>query len=94
MLNQNKTTVIRLKSDNYDCYVSVDAYKSIRLEMSSGDFGSHKTRFLEVDGNQLEKIKSTALGFLDLVMLGDKDCTELLYWSFHQYGDCNYEVAV
>jgi hypothetical protein len=45
-------------------------------------------------GNALEKIKSTAIGFVDLVLLKDEDCTELLYWSFHQRGDCNFEVVV
>ena len=34
----------RIKSDNYDCYMTPAAYKIIQLEMSTGDWHTHKKR--------------------------------------------------
>jgi len=63
----NPITVIRLKSDNYNCYVSIDAYKAITLEMSTGDYGSHQSREIEVSCNKYQDILfSNKFGFIDL----------------------------
>lgn len=42
-------TVIKLKSDNFDCLVTKEVYAQIRLEMSSGDFGAHQAYEVEVE---------------------------------------------
>ena len=92
--------VVRLKSDNYDCYVSAAAYQEIRLQMSTGVHATHRARFFEASPDQLENIKyhsstrdakgieKRRLGFVDL-------CTETenlgvaVYWYFYDgHGDC------
>lgn len=40
--------VIKLKSDNFNCLVTKEAYKEIRLQMSTGDFHTHKAREVTV----------------------------------------------
>lgn len=40
--------IIRVKSDNFNCWMSEDFYYRAILSMSSGDYGSHMARFLEV----------------------------------------------
>lgn len=43
-------TVIKLNSDNFEnTYLTFDAYKEIRLSMSTGDFHTHKHEIVEVD---------------------------------------------
>lgn len=39
-----KTIIYRVKSDNFSGYMTDSAYSYLRLEMSSGDFGSHTAR--------------------------------------------------
>ena len=92
-LTSNKTTVIRIKSDNADCYLTIAAYKVLILQMSSGEFGTHKTRLLEVDGNTYAKIQETEIGLLDVMPMECVDGVEILYWAFYQKGDCNFEVV-
>lgn len=41
--------VVLLNSDNFqNQYVSLRTYQNLRLEMSSGDFGSHKYELVEL----------------------------------------------
>jgi hypothetical protein len=43
-------TVIKVYSDNYDGQLmTFDAYKELRLQMSTGDFHTHKTEIVETD---------------------------------------------
>jgi hypothetical protein len=43
-------TVIKLTSDNFNNeYLTLEAYREVRLTMSSGDFGSHEYAVVEVD---------------------------------------------
>ena len=80
--------VFRVKSDNYDCWMSAEAYQSIRLEMSSGDFGVHKKREVWVTANELEHLKYTRkTPFLDKTDSNDKQ----LWFFYDGYGDCNIE---
>lgn len=41
-------TVIQLKSDNFNGLVSLQAYEEIRLQMSTGDFHTHKATKVQV----------------------------------------------
>lgn len=54
--------VIRLKSDNFEGLVTKEAYKYITLTMSSGDFGSHTKKIVEVkslrDVTTLEQLQN------------------------------------
>ncbi len=84
----NKSQVFRVKSDNFDCYMSYEAYQSLRLSMSSGDFGAHKAKRLYVDGNQLERLKyHSKVGFVDMIEREDKQ----LWCYYDGCGDCNIE---
>jgi len=61
MEERNQMKMIKLKSDNFNCLVTESAYKVIRLQMSSGDFGSHTADTLEVKPNDKVLID----GFID-----------------------------
>jgi hypothetical protein len=80
--------VFRVKSDNYDCWMSTEAYQSIRLEMSSGDFGAHTKREVWITPNQLEHLKwNRKTPFIDKMDRDDKQI-----WFFYDgHGDCNLE---
>lgn len=41
--------VIQIKSDNFDGLVTREAYEEIRLQMSTGDFHTHKHSTVTVD---------------------------------------------
>jgi hypothetical protein len=45
-------TVIKLKSDNFDCLVTPEAYNEIRLQMSTGDFGTHTHEYIRVESSK------------------------------------------
>jgi hypothetical protein len=49
--------IIRVKSDNVNAYMSVEAYRELTLQMSSGDFGSHKSRAILVSNETLQDLK-------------------------------------
>jgi hypothetical protein len=52
----NKSTVYRLKSYNFDSWVSEAAYQVISWEMSTGDYATHRKRAVELDANQLDNL--------------------------------------
>ena len=80
--------IVRLKSDNFDCYMSLNAYHELRLEMSSGDFGVHKTRLITVSPETLETIKyHKKPGFIDLVNVDG----EVRWFFYDGEGDCVVE---
>ncbi len=54
----HKVVVYRLKSDNYDCYVCPRTYRAITLTMSTGDYGAHRAKRIELDGDTLNRIMS------------------------------------
>lgn len=83
--------IFRVKSDNFNSYMSAEAYQSLRLEMSSGDFGAHKKRELWVTPNQLEQIKyHKGIGFVDKFDRDDKQI-----WLYYDgCGDCNIEEVL
>ena len=41
-------TVIRVISDNIEGYMTFEAYKELRLQMSTGDFHTHTHEVVEV----------------------------------------------
>lgn len=85
LMDEKCITVIRLKSDNFDCYVSEYAYKDISLQMSSGDYGSHRARYVLVSPNQLENIKyNSKMGYVDKT---EDQC----FWFYPGDGDCYIE---
>lgn len=43
-----KFNAIRLKSDNFDGLVTVDAYNEITLQMSTGDYHTHTAKKVKV----------------------------------------------
>lgn len=90
LLTDKIIKIIRLKSDNYDCYVSEAAYNEIRLQMSSGDYGSHVHKELTVSVNQLDDIKfSRGSGFVDFAPF---DYDDKRAWYFYDGdGDCIVE---
>ena len=49
--------VVRLKSDNFDCFMSELVYNEIRLQMSSGDFGTHRVKHLEIPSYKIHSLK-------------------------------------
>jgi hypothetical protein len=86
----NTRTIIRLKSDNFDCFVTYDAYCRITHTMSSGDFGSHKHRVLEMESNQVENLKwHSGKGLIDLTHRDG----ELVFAYYDGKGDCTFEPA-
>lgn len=77
----NTTTIIRLKSDNFDCFVSLEAYRVIRLQMSSGDFGAHRARSIEVSPETMERLRwHSGHGFVDL---SHQEGPDRVLWSFY-----------
>jgi len=43
-------TVIKVKSDNFNNeLLTFDAYKELRLQLSTGDFHTHRHEIIEVD---------------------------------------------
>ena len=44
-------TVVQLKCDNFDGLVSIEAYEEIRLQMSTGDYHTHKAKKVRVPIN-------------------------------------------
>lgn len=78
--------VIRIKSDNYNTYMSIPAYKEATLQMSTGDHATHQHKELMVTPDQLEDLKfESTLGFIDLAYLEDSECDDL-YWFYFQDG--------
>lgn len=53
----NDRELIRVKSDNYDCWFTKEAYYYLTLIMSSGDYGSHKAYRIFGDESTLERCK-------------------------------------
>lgn len=45
----NTDLVVKIKSDNFNCFLTVEAYKEIRLQMSTGDFHTHEYELVTVD---------------------------------------------
>lgn len=89
----NKVTIYRLKSDNFDCFVSEEAYQAIQLQMSSGDFGSHIARAVEVDPNQLENLRfHSGRDFVDYQLNGDEETP--CWFHYTGDGDCIVEPDV
>ena len=87
-------TVIRLKADNYDCWVSEEAYQELRLLMSTGDFHTHRTKTLEVTPDQLENLKfHSGKGFLDFIDFRDGEPGNCWYW-YDGSGDCVVEEVI
>lgn len=41
-------TVIKVESDNVDGYMTFEAYAELRLQMSTGDFHTHKHEVVKV----------------------------------------------
>jgi hypothetical protein len=82
--------IVRLKSDNYDCFVCEDAYKAIILEMSSGDYGSHRARFIQVSLETLERLRwHSGHGLISYYTDGND-----YFWAFYDgNGDCFIEPA-
>ena len=88
--------VYRLKSDNYNCWVSLEAYKEIILQMSTGDYCTHKAKAFKVNSNTLENIKwHQSKGYIDITYcfepeLGDEHYTKC-YSFYDGFGDCTFE---
>lgn len=82
----NTITVIRLKSSEYNCYVSVNAYRAIILnDMSTAEYNTHRYREIEITPDRLEDIKyHNKLGYID-VRSG-------YYELYDGNGDVNYEL--
>jgi len=89
-------TVIRLKSDNYNCYVSPEVYREITLTMSSGDYGAHKAREIEVSSNTLENIRyfSKGLGYIDKMPTDIEHNHAGMYYFYNGTGDCWIETEL
>lgn len=86
----NSIEVIRLKSDNYDCYVCPETYYHITLQMSSGDFGAHKHRSLEVNSSAtMDNIRRfNKFGYIEY----DKENQG--YWFYDGKGDAQFETEL
>jgi hypothetical protein len=95
----NKTQLIRLKSDNYDCYVAPEVYEDITLTMSSGDYGAHIAKVVFVDSNQLEDIRwHKGIGLIDkgteIDDMDQNEPLEVVYYFYDGHGDCNIEISL
>ncbi len=50
MKKLDKILVVKLFSDNYNGeLMTIPAYRELRLQMSSGDFGSHRVEYEQVE---------------------------------------------
>ena len=64
---KNYNIVYRVKSDNFDGYLSAVAYRQLCLSMSSGDFGCHsKQRFELSNFNLGQKLRTEKLTYVEL----------------------------
>lgn len=77
-------TVIRLKSDNYDLWVSESAYHYIKLQMSTGDYHTHKARSVKIPARKFDPY-SFKSGYLDI------EEGEETVWMTYIDGDCFFE---
>lgn len=82
------TTIYFLKSDNIQAWVSESFYQELRLQMSTGDFHTHRARSVQLDPNQLEDLKyHSGKQFIDLVPCGE----EQLIYDYDGAGDCHVQ---
>jgi len=89
----NQATIVRLKSDNYDCYVSESAYNEICLQMSTGDHATHRAKVVTVDCDKLNNIQfhsvgSYSSGFVDYLRVEDEFVDGAMAWYCYDGGDC------
>lgn len=78
-------TVIRLKSDNIDCWVSERAYEYITATMSTGDWHTHKARKVQIPGVKFDP-HTFRYDYLDI-----EEGEETIWWVYTSDGDCYAE---
>lgn len=54
---ESQVKLIRIKSDNYDCYLDQKSYQDIILTMSTGDYATHKAIIVHVGTHRLDELK-------------------------------------
>ena len=94
VLNEQTKTkqslMIRLLSDNYECWCTCKAYKEITLQMSTGDHGVHKAIGLWVDCQTEDGLKNRVL----VEHINNPDTDEMIglcYWDNGDYRDEYFE---
>lgn len=70
--------IVRIKSDNYNCYMRETVYNEVRLQMSTGDFHTHRVKHLEISSYKIHSLKIKDLWFEpEEVELGESILIEL-----------------
>lgn len=82
-------TLILLKSDNFDkVWVTPELYKELTLQMSSGDFGAHRTKVLKITDINFD-LHTSGHSVLDLHI--DNDGVQYIS-RFDGHGNCTVEI--
>lgn len=89
-----KITVYRVYSDNFNCWMSAEAYAESRLQMSTGDFHTHRARAIELTPNQYQNlIFHSGRVTVDFGPCGDGEDMELCFFYYDGNGDCDVEYV-